>query len=717
MGKTTCEACSKRCKGHAIKLSDTRYVHLKCFTCKECKKPLSANAFFVQNKDRYCTQDYQRLFGTKCQACDKYVEGQVVTVLGKSYHQDCIVCTKCRKNIGAGSKLTVLEKEFWCQQCATEADRVRLSKLNSPDGHLKDSITKDGTKVPPVDSNSERPQEISIRQNQLSSTDSAFAGDMTDGGGEEEHAVTSPQLMSPTSGTSGYKSDDITSDQDVNHNIKVSSTPHDQRSSTCSSDSPHSSRKLKDESEVQRLNFGKFYQTSFLDKGSTFKRGPSINPQEKTPQHFHRPHGFSYRRVRSDIAKPNKTGMLNCLAGNTMGSLSLPRNFDQRYKPDDKQEPIQLAKIPDAKKSEHYQRPIERDDFIARPEPAAIYPELLRDPRLREKFLRGDTVDGQSENKENDPEIPANPKIEKEINELSKITNSGTAQMILEDLKKKKKLDPLKLDPRNSSRSRSAAVEPPQKTRFESPVFASPSRDLLKARLFQYDDMYEQKYRTCTSPTAARPGYGIKSRTLDSRMGCMSAMAFRSNTVDPGLGRNSSVACRSATLGARNGYVSDTTDGYYPSNIMSYHRRPESSTAVLQRSCTPLSDTEEYDQTTGLKVTPRNYLHRLNVILDGRRTPTARSSSLRRNLQGIFAEEEQTKIYPYEQLSLDSTERPTGLDSNNLEQYLADDDFQRLFGMSREDFETLAEWKRNDLKLRVRLFESTVEKAPTPCPT
>lgn len=99
----------------------------------------------------------------------------------------------------------------------------------------------------------------------------------------------------------------------------------------------------------------------------------------------------------------------------------------------------------------------------------------VRDPRLREKFLRGDAVDSKNENKENDPDgetLPTNPKIEKEINELAKITNSGTAQLILEDLKKKKKLDPLKLDPRSSSRSRSAGVEPPQKTRFESPVFA-----------------------------------------------------------------------------------------------------------------------------------------------------------------------------------------------------------------------------------------------------
>lgn len=51
-----------------------------------------------------------------------------------------------------------------------------------------------------------------------------------------------------------------------------------------------------------------------------------------------------------------------------------------------------------------------------------------------------------------------------------------------------------------------------------------------------------------------------------------------------------------------------------------------------------------------------------------------------------------------------------------MQQYLADDEFQRLFQMSREDFETLAEWKRNDLKQRVRLFESSMEKAPTPCP-
>jgi len=60
-----------------------------------------------------------------------------------------------------------------------------------------------------------------------------------------------------------------------------------------------------------------------------------------------------------------------------LGSLSLPRNFDQRYKPDNRQEPIQLAKIPDAaRKSDHHQMPIERDDFISPPEPAAIYPEL-----------------------------------------------------------------------------------------------------------------------------------------------------------------------------------------------------------------------------------------------------------------------------------------------------------------------------------------------------
>lgn len=70
-----------------------------------------------------------------------------------------------------------MDNKFWCQLCVAEAERARLSKLSSPNEQVKDSSRKTNAELPLVDSNGERPQEISIRQNQLSSTDSAFEGD------------------------------------------------------------------------------------------------------------------------------------------------------------------------------------------------------------------------------------------------------------------------------------------------------------------------------------------------------------------------------------------------------------------------------------------------------------------------------------------------------------------------------------------------------------
>lgn len=51
------------------------------------------------------------------------------------------------------------------------------------------------------------------------------------------------------------------------------------------------------------------------------------------------------------------------------------------------------------------------------------------------------------------------------------MTDSGAAAVILKDLRKKRSESPT-LDPRNASRTPSAAVEPPNKPRYETPYFA-----------------------------------------------------------------------------------------------------------------------------------------------------------------------------------------------------------------------------------------------------
>ncbi len=55
--------------------------------CKGCEKSLSSGGFFTKDRDYFCARCYQGQFGTRCAACGQFVEGEVVTALGKTYHQ------------------------------------------------------------------------------------------------------------------------------------------------------------------------------------------------------------------------------------------------------------------------------------------------------------------------------------------------------------------------------------------------------------------------------------------------------------------------------------------------------------------------------------------------------------------------------------------------------------------------------------------------------
>lgn len=61
-----------------------------------CGCDLAEGGFFVRQGEYICTQDYQRLYGTRCFSCDQFIEGEVVSALGKTYHPDCFVCAVCR---------------------------------------------------------------------------------------------------------------------------------------------------------------------------------------------------------------------------------------------------------------------------------------------------------------------------------------------------------------------------------------------------------------------------------------------------------------------------------------------------------------------------------------------------------------------------------------------------------------------------------------------
>uniref|UniRef100_A0A3Q3AYG5 Actin-binding LIM protein 2 n=1 Tax=Kryptolebias marmoratus TaxID=37003 RepID=A0A3Q3AYG5_KRYMA len=112
-----CQNCGKSCKGEALRVQN-KHFHIKCFVCKVCGCELAQGGFFVRQGEYICTLDYQRLYGTRCFSCQDFIEGEVVSALGKTYHPRCFVCSSCKQPFPAGDRVTFNGKECICQKCS-----------------------------------------------------------------------------------------------------------------------------------------------------------------------------------------------------------------------------------------------------------------------------------------------------------------------------------------------------------------------------------------------------------------------------------------------------------------------------------------------------------------------------------------------------------------------------------------------------------------------
>ncbi|XP_005520823.1 PREDICTED: actin-binding LIM protein 1 isoform X14 [Pseudopodoces humilis] len=112
-----CHKCGEPCKGEVLRVQ-ARHFHIKCFTCKVCGCDLAQGGFFIKNGEYLCTLDYQRMYGTRCNGCGEFVEGEVVTALGKTYHPSCFACTLCKRPFPPGDRVTFNGRDCLCQMCA-----------------------------------------------------------------------------------------------------------------------------------------------------------------------------------------------------------------------------------------------------------------------------------------------------------------------------------------------------------------------------------------------------------------------------------------------------------------------------------------------------------------------------------------------------------------------------------------------------------------------
>ncbi|XP_055613081.1 actin-binding LIM protein 1-like isoform X6 [Uranotaenia lowii] len=616
MGKSKiqCNKCQKKCSGEVLRVTD-RYFHKSCFLCTKCNKSLSTGGFFSKDGAYYCTLDYQKLYGTKCAACGQYVEGEVVSTMGNTYHQKCFTCSKCKQPFQSGSKVTNTGKEVLCEACvkgptpaaavvpavAAAGPQVTSSPKRQIEQIQEQKTIKEITSSPTKSATLQHHQEAVRKQQNCKDSDpnecagcqqqlkegqalialdrqwhiwcfkcnacgitlsgeymgkdgvpycekdfqKSFgvkcaycnryisgkvlqAGDnhhfhptcarctkcgdpFGDGeemylqGGAIWHPRCGPGPSSESAILNGVESNGFNTETEFDRTSTsaMSEIQFSLRSQTPSLSgsvySPYTNRKYHRTTspglilrEYNRQGFDditRIHTYSYLTDEPHYLRKP-IEPYDKAPvsPHFHRPHhyGSSARSGSGSRSHSRSRSAMKVLVDSIRSETPRPKSPGMNN-----EEPIEMSHYPGAKKPPPGEKPkIERDDF-----PAPPYP--YTDPERRRRYSDSykniesdDEVDNaqvkNKEDKENQVE-----RLRREEEELSKLKSSGMGKVILKDLQEHKKYESWKrenLDPRNASRTPSASKEPSYRLRYESPVGASPSRNLDHQR------PYEEEY-------------------------------------------------------------------------------------------------------------------------------------------------------------------------------------------------------------------------------
>ncbi|XP_074108087.1 actin binding LIM protein Uncoordinated 115a isoform X3 [Cotesia typhae] len=641
-----CAGCSEKLQeGQALVALDRQW-HVWCFKCHSCDTVLHGE-YMGKDGVPYCEKDYQKQFGVKCAYCSRYISGKVLQA-GENhhFHPTCARCTKCGDPFGDGEEMYLQGAAIWHPRCGP-----------GPTGS-NGIVNGHGTR------------DVHTPQHRESERISSSASEMQF------------SLRSRTPSLNGSICSPYSSMSRKYYPARTGSPGLILRE--------YGRGNAEDVSRICTYS----YLTEVPSQG--YLRRP-IQPYDKPPTspHFHRPN--SSRSIRSSGGRSSRSGMRALVDALSETRPKSPAAGSQV----DNDEPIELAHYPDAmKRPPGAKPPIERDDFPAPPYPYTD-PERRRrwsdtykgvsddeDDATTDGTDRSDRLDGERKNYIKEVEQ----KLKKEEDELSKI-NTGIAKVFLQDIEKDRenlRHRAANVDPRNASRTPSAAREPTYRLRYESPVGASPSRNIDHARPWEDDDGVSYKSSTAPSYNVVsslrhipKPGYGLapRSHTFSSTGGSVSAL--------PGDYSFSGMGDKTHSTDFSSG-KSDISTG----SITDVDRR------ALVCTSAPYYSRRTSMNDGGIIPSSTTYTGGLGTVGGG-----THGHHMRRSLPDMgAAPSEPPKLYPYHLLIITNYRLPADVDRCNLERHLSDAEFEAILQCNRSEFYRLPQWRRNEIKRRARLF-------------
>ncbi|XP_078049413.1 actin binding LIM protein Uncoordinated 115a isoform X3 [Augochlora pura] len=612
-----CAGCGNQLReGQALVALDRQW-HVWCFKCHSCDTVLHGE-YMGKDGVPYCEKDYQKQFGVKCAYCNRYISGKVLQAGDNHhFHPTCARCTKCGDPFGDGEEMYLQGAAIWHPRCGPGP--------SGPNG----IVNGHGEAHTPQHRESERiSSSASEMQFSLRSRTPSLNGSLC-----SPYSSLSRKYYPARTGSPGLM--------------------------------------LREYGRGASEDVSRIYTYSYLTETPSqgYLRRP-IQPYDKPPTspHFHRP--SSSRSIRSLGGRSSRSGMRALV-----DALSEPRPKSPASQVDN-DEPIELAHYPDAMKPPPGAKPpIERDDF-----PAPPYP--YTDPERRRRWsdtYKGVPISDDEDEVDNKTHIKeVEEKLKKEQDELSKI-DTGIAKVFLQDREKDRenlRHKAANVDPRNASRTPSAAREPTHRLRYESPVGASPSRNIDHARPWEDDD-----------------GLSYRSSGPSYNVGRSSARSPAPRNYPP--------------LGTQRAFT-------LPNAARHYHSGDYSFSGMGDKTHSTDFSSGKSDISTG-SITDVDR----RALNDGGMLPSSTTYTgglgsvvgshgghhVRRSLPDMgTAPSEPPKLYPYHLLVITNYRLPADVDRCNLERHLSDAEFEAVLQCGRTEFYRMPQWRRNEMKRRARLF-------------
>ncbi|XP_034257494.1 filamin-binding LIM protein 1 [Pantherophis guttatus] len=96
-----CAFCHKGITPDAVALEAMRkQYHVTCFTCRVCHSSLAGQSYYQKEGRPLCVTCYQETL-EKCDACQAFIQSEIVWAVGKGYHPECFTCVACSQQIGS----------------------------------------------------------------------------------------------------------------------------------------------------------------------------------------------------------------------------------------------------------------------------------------------------------------------------------------------------------------------------------------------------------------------------------------------------------------------------------------------------------------------------------------------------------------------------------------------------------------------------------------